>query len=104
MKIKRDTLLIVLCVVFFLLVQNEIIALQMEQIFNHLAKALVESNLPEGEMMMANAFVNLDGKYQDYRHTKEELEDFINRLNYNIQYLGLNKEEVIEIANSLYRE
>ena len=49
-------------------------------------------------------FVNLDGKYQDYRHTKEELEDFVNRLNYDIQYLGLNKEEVIEIVNSLYRE
>ena len=48
--------------------------------------------------------VNLDGKYQDYRHTKEELEDFIKRLNYDIQYLGLNKAEVVKIIDSLYRE
>lgn len=49
-------------------------------------------------------FVNLDGKYPDYRHTKEELRNFVKELNFKIQYLGLNKEEVIEIVNSLYRE
>lgn len=49
-------------------------------------------------------FVNLDGKYPDYRHTKEELRNFVKELNFKIQYLGLNKEEVVKIVDSLYRE
>ena len=40
--------------------------------------------------------VNPDNK-EEYRHTKDELQDFIKRLNYNIQYLGLDKDEVVKI-------
>lgn len=39
---------------------------------------------------------------KECRHTREEIEEFIAGLNFKIQYLGLNKDEVIKIVESLY--
>lgn len=47
--------------------------------------------------------LQIEGEYIDARHTKFELEEFINRMNFDIQYLGLNKEEVIDLVSQLFR-
>lgn len=43
-------------------------------------------------------------KLEDYRHTKEELEKFINELNFQIQYLGLRQHEMNIILNRIFKE
>lgn len=40
--------------------------------------------------------------WTDYRHTEDELKRFKERLNYDIQYLGLEKNEVLKIIDSLF--
>lgn len=46
--------------------------------------------------------INADGKY-NFKHTRYEMQEFIERLNYEVQYLGLDHKDLIYIVDSLYR-